>query len=71
MTEEGAEWVIEGVDSLGQNRDEPTKPNLRRLALRSRKKAWMSTLLRRKYNRSTDWPRAKKSYYHRLRATKR
>jgi hypothetical protein len=25
-----------------------------------RQKAWMSTLLRRKYNPSTDWPRTKK-----------
>ena len=39
MSEEGAEWVIEGVASFDENRDNPTKPNLRRSALRSRKKA--------------------------------
>jgi hypothetical protein len=39
MSEVGAEWVIEGVEGFDKNRDNPTKPNLRRSALRSLKKA--------------------------------
>lgn len=45
MSEEDPEWVIEGVDLFDQNRGKPTKPNLRRSALRSRKKTWLNTLL--------------------------
>ena len=39
MSEVGAEWVIAGVESFDTNRDNPSKPNLRRSALRSLKKA--------------------------------
>ena len=39
MSEDGAEWVIEGVESFDKNRDKPTKPNMRTTMLKSRKKA--------------------------------
>ena len=45
MSEDGAVWAIEGVEGFDKNRDNPTKPNLRRSVLRSRKKAGL-----------TEWP---------------
>jgi len=58
MSEEGAEWVIEGVESFDKNRDKPTKPNLRTTVLKSRKKAglvaWPDMLKNLRKTRQTE-----------------
>ena len=58
MSKEGAEWVIEGVESFDKNRDKPTKPNLRTTVLKSRKKAglypWPDPLKNLRKTRQTE-----------------